>query len=170
MKKHIFVINGYPRSGKDEFVNQVGNFTNVENYSTVDSVKLAAMLLGWDGEKDEEGRKFIHELKMMSVKYYDNPYKAALDRIDAFQDGSIDAEIMFIHSREPEEVERFAGQGFRKILITERGQSIDNPADSRIMETDYDFIIFNDGTIESLYEKAKDFVDSIGLNKVVRNV
>ena len=67
----IIVINGYPESGKDTFVNLCKNIVGesfVKNISTVDFVKEVAMLCGWDGTKTPKNRKFLSDLNHIKQK------------------------------------------------------------------------------------------------------
>ena len=74
------IINGSGGVGKDLFCNHakiVLRSMNKEffNYSTVDYVKESAMKLGWNGIKDERGRKFLSDLKAAMTEYNDIPFK-----------------------------------------------------------------------------------------------
>lgn len=160
MKKPVFIINGHPGSGKDTFVELVSKHIKVKNYSTIGRVKVAALSLGWDGEKDERGRLFLHELKMLSVKFYDDPFKSAMDAVKEFQEES-DELVMFIHSRELNEIARFKAEGFEAILVKGRGAPMDNPADRDTSHTDYDLTILNNGYIGDYELVASSFASMI---------
>ena len=69
--KKVFIINGAAGVGKDTFV-EIAKYkifikTGLPTYniSSVDNVKTAAKILGWDGEKDARGRKFLSDLKII---------------------------------------------------------------------------------------------------------
>lgn len=105
MKKKVIIINGTGGSGKDTFVEFCKEHVPVMNVSSVDVIKSAASVLGWDGKKDEKSRKFLSDLKKLAVEYNDSVFKYIKDEYDKFIHGR-EAVLMFIHIREPEEIER----------------------------------------------------------------
>ena len=163
MKKNIVVINGSGGVGKDTFVSFCSEFVKVLNISAVDKVKEAAnVLVGWNGEKDEISRKLLVDLKKLSVEYNDAPTKYIKSMADTFQDS--DEELMFVHIREAEEIEKTKKLlNTKTLLITNpRVQAItSNDADGKVNEYKYDYYISNDGTLEDLKEKAKKFVEEL---------
>lgn len=167
-----FIVNGFPRSGKDTFVNcclkELGAFGKL--ISTVDFIKEIAIKCGWNGEKTPKDRKFLSDLKDLLSNWNDVPYQKVLKEIDLFRYDLeyYDVEnngVVFIMSREPEEINRFENEiGAKSILI--RRESVEfnqqsNHADSEVLNHKYDYIIENSGTIDELKEKAKDFLKKL---------
>lgn len=78
---------------------------------------------------------------------------------------STDKAVVFIHSREPEEIERFKTQLGATTVLISRGaryvEELSNYSDRHINDIDYDYTIKNDGTLEELEQKAKEFCDMI---------
>jgi hypothetical protein len=155
--KRVFIINGSATSGKDTFVDFITNVSlskPVFKISSVDRVKEAAKLLGWNGVKDEIGRQFLVELKDLSTKFYDGPVAYMEEQIDKGPDG-----IYFLMIREPEEITRFVAEneymGIKTILV-KRGdiKTFHNHADKNVSNYNYDFVIENNGTLEELEKKA----------------
>ena len=74
---NVVIVNGFPRSGKDTFVNfckeKLGAFG--VSVSTVDFVKYLAAQSGWDGSKTPENRKFLSDLKDLLTEWNDVPWK-----------------------------------------------------------------------------------------------
>ena len=70
-------------------------------------------------------------------------------------------EIMFIHTREPDEIERFVKE-FGCITLLIRNPNINvitsNHADAEVENYNYDYIIDNNGTLDDLDNKAKEFI------------
>lgn len=159
--KNIIIINGYGGSGKDTFVNLVSKYNKVYNISSVDKIKEIAKLMGWNEEKDEKSRKFLSDLKKLSTDYNDMPFINIRNAVNDFYES--DKEIMFIHIREPEEIERAAKEFDAKTLFIKR-DDIDkitsNYADASVENYNYDYIIDNT-TLEDLEKKAKDFYNLI---------
>ena len=167
-----FIINGRPRSGKDTFVNfcleELGAFGKL--ISTVDFVKKIATECGWDGTKDLKNRKFLSDLKDLLTNWGDVPYKKTLQEINMFKfdldcwDAS-DKGVVFIMCREPKEIERFERELNAKSLLIRRAsvefEQQSNHADSEVLNHKYDYIIENNGTVDELKEKAKDFLKNL---------
>ena len=167
-----FIINGRPRSGKDTFVNfcleELGAFGKL--ISTVDFVKKIATECGWDGTKDLKNRKFLSDLKDLLTNWGDVPYKKTLQEIDMFKFdldcwNVPDKGVVFIMCREPKEIERFERELNAKSVLIRRAsvefEQQSNHADSEVLNHKYDYIIENNGTIDELKEKAKDFLKNL---------
>lgn len=157
MLKEIVVINGMAQSGKDTFVQLVSKHISADNYSSVKRVKGIAKLCGWNGEKDERSRQFLCKLKELTTEFYDMSYKAVVDRIIKFYES--DNELLFVHIREPLEIQRIVDNFDAKTLLVERENNIinitSNEADKNVFNYNYDYVISNDGTVDDLEEKAK---------------
>ncbi len=167
-----FIINGRPRSGKDTFVNfcleELGAFGKL--ISTVDFVKEIAVSCGWDGTKNLKNRKFLSDLKDLLTNWGDVPYKKTLQEIDMFKfdldywDVS-DKGVVFIMCREPKEIERFERELNAKSVLIRRAsvefEQQSNHADSEVLNHKYDYIIENNGTVDELKEKAKEFLKNL---------
>ena len=171
----IVVINGQPRAGKDEFVKFCQKHTTLcYNLSTVDFVKEVAAFAGWDGQKTPKNREFLSDLKDLLTQWNDVPFKSIQQKIEKIKgemriydfnpekDG-----IVFIHCREPKEIQRFVYEmGALTLLIRRNSIETDNQsnhADADVFNYNYDFAIENNGTLEELEEKAISFLKHIGI-------
>ena len=170
----IICINGMPLSGKDSFCEYA--FKNrglVYYFSTVEEVKKVARAVGWNGIKDEKGRKFLSDLKDAMTAYNDFPFKSTMNKIrkkmlllNSYDDPvwSKDA-IFFIHVREPEEIRRWETEYNAKSLLVRRPDIEEryygNHADDDIFDYDYDYEIRNYGTKEEWETIAIQFVDDL---------
>ena len=163
MKKMIIIINGTGGSGKDSFVSFCGEFVKVLNVSAVDKVKEAAkILVGWNGEKDELSRKFLSDLKRLSIDYNDAPTKYIESMAEQFK--SSDEDIMFVHIREIDEIKKAKKLLKAKtLLITNPHVELitSNDSDKNVNEYKYDYYVSNDGTLEDLREKVEQFIKEI---------
>ena len=160
--KKIVVINGTGGAGKDTFVNLCSNYKKVQNTSSIDLIKDMAILCGWNNQKDEKSRKFLSDLKDLVSDYNDAPYKEIENQISKFYNS--DNEILFIHIREPENIDKIARNFDAKtLLITRLGLSNiqSNHADKEVNNYKYDFYIYNDGSLEDFKSKAKHFVETL---------
>ncbi len=171
--KRFFIINGEAQTGKDTFVSlcqdvvktAINESDVIWNYSMVDKIKQIAKECGWDGEKTPEARKFLSDLKDLCDEFAQTSYKSVKDKVDEFLK-SPTAEILFIHAREPKDIERLKKEyGAKTILIMRDNHKTNatNHADANVYDYHYDIIIMNPGTNLELYrDKANQFLSSIG--------
>ena len=158
MEKSIIVINGTGGSGKDTFVSFCSKYANVFNFSSIDKIKEVAKMMGWDGGKTEKDRKFLADLKTLATEYNDMPYNSIKDAINEFYNNN--SKLMFIHVREPKEIDRIVKTyNAKSVLIKRKNYEIikSNSSDANVENYDYDYVVEND-TLEKLEEDAKIFV------------
>lgn len=168
----IVIINGRPGVGKDAFVETVksliGEF-RCYHYSTVDFVKFVATCAGWRGEKTAENRLFLSDLKKLLSDWNDVPYKKTKTEIAdcmsiAAGNGCLGESVMFIHCREPEEIDRLKKDFDAHTLLVKRAAAeivISNPSDGNVFNYDYDVIIENNGDLDELRESARTYITEI---------
>jgi hypothetical protein len=175
MSVKVVVINGYPGSGKDEFIKccAQGRFKDIikiHNISSVDRVKNALMCLGWDGkEKTPQIRDTLSDLKDLSTKLFDGPatyIKETVEDIKEDTSGVIDHSkhnFVFVHAREPEELQRYKEELGATIIFIARDVVVDskNHSDNYVEQFNYDWIIDNNGTLERLTESADTFISNL---------
>ena len=161
MDKKIIIINGSGGVGKDTFVDFCKEFTGVKNISSVDKVKEAAkILVGWNGEKNEKTRKFLSDLKQISIDYNNYPLVYIKEQTEEFLNNS-NEKIMFVHIREIEEIQKVKELiGAKTLLITSNRveKILTNKSDANVENYQYDYYIDNSGTLDELKERAKNFL------------
>ena len=169
MNKQVFIINGTGGCGKDTFVSLVNkafkyskfNKSNnpVMNFSSVDKVKKIASMIGWNGEKTEKDRKFLSDLKLLTTNYNDMSFNSMKEKVNEFR--SSDSTMLFLHVREPIEVERAKIEFNAKTVLVIR-DSVEhitsNMSDENVFNYDYDVVVDNNGGILKLHSKAATFV------------
>lgn len=160
MSKKVFIINGSGGVGKDTFCEYVGHYAKVKVISSIDLVKDYASKMGWNGSKTPRDRKFLSDLKDLLTKYNDYPFRDICQKVLWFKED--DNEFLFIHIREPEEIDR-AKREFNAhtiLMVNDNVRGIySNHADARVLEYNYDIVIDNSGTLKDLEIIAKDFVE-----------
>ena len=163
--KKIFITNGSGTAGKDSFAKAVGKYTSVYKYSSIDLIKDMLETVGVQrAPKTEEKRRLYSDIKDILTGYDDIPLKDVTAAVMDFKNGSVDADVMFIDIREPNEIARAAKDfGAKTILIRNPNASKieGNHADRDVENYDYDYIIENDGTLEQLEKLAKLFAQRI---------
>lgn len=166
----MVVINGVSNSGKDSFCKLCGDFVYSKSLSTVDIVRRAAKLFGLDDTKNKvEDRNFMGELKQLVNKYDNHSFKYIKKQYESFKDHANyafteDEFIVFVHSREPKEIEEFKQQfGATTLLFLNPNiiPNLNNIPDKEVMNYKYDRIIINDGTLDDLKEKALNFTEEL---------
>ena len=164
----VFFLNGFPRSGKDSFVRALNTVASEKNIrvaqaSTVDRVKDALRVLGWNGSsKNEADRALMCDVKNAWTRHYDGSFKyveGLLKDLDSLPEEI----ILTVDSREPQELARFkeafggplrderqstgADWGFNaRVILVDRGdrsEQFDNDADRNVLQFEYDFIVHN---------------------------
>jgi len=74
---------------------------------------------------------------------------------------------MFIHIREIAEIEKIKQKINAKTLLVKNPKVkliLSNESDANVNNYNYDYVLLNNGTLEDLQKKAKEFVKKIGKN------
>lgn len=170
--KHIVIINGAGGVGKDTLCNAARARWRASNISSIDPIKNAATMLGWTRfEKDDVSRRFLSDLKRLSIAYNDYPSEYIYKEIMSFYQGS--DEILFVHIREPEEIAKLvqeleelrsecpdqipkdATKSIYTTLLVRRDlgkESYGNDSDDNVENYDYDCYFDNNAPIEESRE------------------
>ena len=167
----VVIINGSGGCGKSEFIKQCrySKILPVYELSSVDYVKDVARYCGWNGEKTDKDRAFLHDLKMALEKWKDIPTIDVVSKIEAQMDGKTD-NLFFVNIREIHNIVRFKQivketlklPCYDMLVINDNVPVItSNSADAQVRIHSYDYYIHNNGTLDELKEKAKDFIKRI---------
>lgn len=162
----VIVINGPGGSGKDSFVKFCRRLLKkskikVYNISSIDPVKRTARKMGWDGTKDKRSRKFLADLKFLWIIFNDGPTEYLAKEIGQIQIG-----VIFLHIREPEEIAKIVSRvpNIVTLHLTRNGlETIGNSSDDETGNFDYSHHIQNDGSLEDLEERARRFLEELGI-------
>lgn len=162
---HVFIVNGYGGVGKSLFQSKcwsaaLGNI-RVHSLSMADAPKEAAEILGWNGGKEDKDRELIAALKRLGEDYSESFFVYAMVlRVKRIKHEN---SIVFIDSRETKDIKELVERlGAKTILVTNnRIKCPDCKSDKSISLDGYDYVIENNGTIDELNFKAKEFVRNI---------
>lgn len=165
MKKLTVIINGKGGAGKDTLCEIASRHFRTMNVSSIDPVKKIAALGGWNGGKDDKSRKFLADLKKLFTDYNDLPTEYIYGKYLDFLSSSY--EILFVHIREPEEIEKFrkkvdkSGENCKTLLVTSSRckDSYGNSSDDLVENYNYDYTYRNDGTIA---DAESEFTELLG--------
>jgi hypothetical protein len=165
MEKVVIVINGSGGVGKDTVCDIVGKYYRTMNISSIDPIKKIATENGWNGEKDEKSRKFLADLKQLFVDFNDLPQKYLMEKYRDFMQS--DDEILFVHIREPKEIDKFKGGiGGKCVTLLVRGRDDvkkewNNRADDEVENYRYDYVYENVMGLAEIDEDLLPFVREI---------
>ena len=164
MNKHWFILNGVARSGKGSVVEYMNKYVPTKSISTVDIVKKICKELGWNGKKDDAGRLALSEFKDLSTKHFDHPFEYVRKELEDFKNPNNKYLIFTVDVREPKDIDRLVKEhGFETILVSNSNVKHipNNHADMEVENYNYDYIIYNDGTLEDLDLTVKGFLNSL---------
>lgn len=169
MQKLVLVINGCGGVGKDTLCDMAAKHYRVKNVSSITPIKELATACGWQGEKTDRARKFLADLKALTVAYNDYPTNWIFERYREFLSG--EEQLMFVHIREGAEIAKFveATEGAAKTLLIRGGermkekcaQGYGNAADDEVESYDYDYYFVNDRPLEETEELFVGFLNGI---------
>lgn len=143
------------------------------NISTIDCVKNIAKMFNWNGEKSEKDRKMLSDLKNLMTVYNDYPFKRITAQITDWlrydktrPNDMYDHSFLFVHCREPKEIERiknqFPNDTFTLLVQNPKVAKITgNHADKEVENYNYDFTVVNDSDLIALRKVAIDFYKKI---------
>lgn len=165
----IYVVNGFPCAGKTTFEENVKKIVGDNCYilSTITPIKQIATMVGWNGKKDLENRKFLSDLKDLLTRYNDYPFNYICDQIKHIEEEwgeygiSPKSIVIFIDCREPEEIKKLCDKLDAKSLLIRRASAenseTSNHADEGVLNYNYDIVIENNGNLFDYANKAIDF-------------
>lgn len=117
-------------------------------------------------QKNEKSRKFLSDLKILTSKFNNMPFRAIKTTVDQFKEDK-EKRILLIDIREPKEIEKAKKAFGAKTILIKRNdvKSItSNMADAGVFDYDYDFIIENNGTLDDFYWTVYNFAKENILN------
>jgi hypothetical protein len=176
---NIFVINGHPRVGKDFLVNKIREVSinqSVLNYSTVSVVKEMAELIGYEENVPSvknNFRAFLSDLKDLIDSHFEKMtvktcIQKAIDKHEEKLSYEVFSPIIFIHSREPENIDciksyaKEKGYKIRTLLVMAdwvvEKEEYSNHADKNIGNYDYDYLFLNTKNESLFYKRMLDFI------------
>lgn len=174
---HSFVAHPFP--GIDNTVDSslgkssAGEY--VYNISSVDQVKVAAEILGWDSKyKTSTDRRFLHDLKECSIRYNDGPTSYIMSFLTSLEDECLASDmfaVVFVHIREPAEIYKLrravssnlAYTKFRSLLVKDVStvNKYKNGADDVVDNYYYNYTFVYDKSNALFEETAQRFDHTI---------
>lgn len=179
MIKHVFIVNGGPRVGKDtvvDFMRKALEAAQIRTdaFSSIDPVRAMLTGAGFDLEHKTGRDRALLAIVGAAVEthsFWRSRWSARATKELFDKPGSA---VMFIHAREPEIIERIVrmiacdhGTAVRvtKLLVrSPRGETeLTNDADRNVEKVAYDIVLTNDGTLEDLERKCETVLFNLDL-------
>lgn len=181
--KHIVIINGF-HSGKDTFVKYCKKYAECDNYSYVDKTRelLSHSHIGYkDTMKDDKDRKLLATVNNALEEWDNIPLKSVYDKCFCFICLGNKNKVLFIHIRNIDIIQKLIGllhnmdnssiilkycfpKDFKiTTLLVRRNNGLTAPTkeDADVENYNYDYYIDNNGTLDELELKAKDFIEKL---------
>ncbi len=164
----LIALSGFAGSGKDELAKTLVEELGYTRIAFADPLKQIARDLGWNGEKDDYGRNFLQTLGVSVRTILDSEawVRRAEDTIE-----EIDGPVVITDCRFPNEVAMVKRRKGNVVRIERPGYG---PVNQHISELaisgeDADFVFVNDGPLEDLPKKIRNFFEGPGLVPVKRD-
>lgn len=159
MKSKIIAFMGTgPEAGKTTAAKALSSNSTM-TVSFASPVKSVACCLGWNGLKDEKGRKLLEDIGMAGRAYHPDTwvyqwFETAEDVI-----GQV-THVLVDDCRFPNEVERIKALGGILVKISKKGTERPDLISEQYMpdDSEFDFIIENEGTIEEFAAKVRELL------------
>jgi hypothetical protein len=161
MLKNIVIINGVARSGKDTFVELYTKHSTkyIINKSTIDKAKEIALLMGWNGKKDDKSRKLLSDIKQLHTDYNDGPFETLKNNAKNLGYNS----MIFIHCRESDQIQKFKDcfkdECTTLLIKRDNIETPNNKSDKDVFNFNYDLIVENNTTLEDFEQKIINLVN-----------
>jgi len=153
--KHIGLM-GLAGSGKDTAAKGLVK-CGYRRAAFADELKSLAFYFGWDGEKDEAGRRLLQDLGMAARRYNARFWIQYLNKQlvrDRLRDGIVYTDVRFQN-----EADYVRSKGGIIVRIVRPEQIAENhESELKQCEVAADIEIVNDGTIEDLHNKIKQLI------------
>lgn len=167
--KKIFIVNGYPKSGKTTFGKILNSYIPTKHISIVDSIKNLESVISNNTNvkspknKNEKYRKFLSDLKDLCEDYNDYPFQKIINEVFNFLFFEKEL-ILLIDMRSPEDITRAINTFNAKTIFIKnsKGEKISsNHADADVEKIEYMYIIDNNGSLDDFKDEIKKFLVKI---------
>lgn len=165
MKPLVILINGKARSGKD-FLAELIKEHNIKNVSILHNAAavktIAKNFFGWDGIKDEKGRRLLIDISNVAYNYDDYFWERKTENniIPLYDEIIVIPDFRYTKTNQ-----YFRGKGYRVITvyiemdkdINDINNEVKNDLTEQKQDIKFDYEIVNEyGNVEKLIEFVKD--------------
>lgn len=168
----ILGIGGLATTGKTTSAVYLHDTYGFENFNFSDLLKEIAYKCGWNGEKDEYGRKMLQELgdELRRIFGDDVFINHTTKRIKQHQEickrNNLEALVTVSDVRLLDEIDALKDLGASVILIEREVEKLNHKTEKiNEMKDHFNFVIDNNGTFEELYKS----LDTIMQGKICQS-
>jgi dephospho-CoA kinase len=162
----IIGLSGKANTGKNVVGSYLEIYYGFKRVAVADNIKLIAGLMGWDGNKDEKGRRFLQHLGDVGREYDANMWLIMLEKMAGKEnicvsDIRLISEVKWIKERNGViwRIERDTNSYLKNDLAKHKTET---ELDSY---KDYSAIIHNSGTLSDLFNQVDELIGKLGFNK-----
>jgi hypothetical protein len=189
-KTTIVLISGKAHAGKstakDIIMEEIRKLPDLAgmSYSFANPLKyIAKAFLGWNGEKDNKGRKLLQDIGRVGREYDENIWcRHLLNQLDKSRamfpenfvivdDWRYPNEFSFFKSNpvfDVVSIRVFGRGGLEGELAEDTSEtSLPNYVNGTVYKDYYDYVVDNSGTIEQLESNIREIFESLKLNYIV---
>ena len=167
----IILLSGHARAGKDTIADILEKEYGAQVFAFADSIKDIARKMGWDGKKDERGRKLLQTLGTEVGRAYDkdvwvNMCIAEMKQMQVLHNFTGFPKLFVVSDcRFPNEITRVK-QEFKEVytIRISRGteEHMSHSSETSLDGFTFDSHIDNNGTLEELEKSVEKVMNSIG--------
>lgn len=154
-------LSGFAGAGKDEVAKVLVERHGFTRVAFADPLKDVARALGWNGEKDDAGRKLLQDLGV-GVREYLNSEAWVLAGEERIED--CDTQVVVTDVRFKNEVFMIKRRGGVLVRVERPNTGAVNAhvSEHQVTAQDCDHVLFNDGTLDDLPAKVEALLDQLG--------
>lgn len=158
----ILGLSGFAGAGKDEVAKILVERHGFTRVAFADPLKDVASALGWDGKKNDKGRKFLQDLGVGVRDHldYEAWVRAAEEQIEEILGPVVISDVRF-----PNEVFMVRRRGGTLVRVErpETGAVNDHVSEHAVTAQDCDYQLSNDGTLDDLPARVEQMLSVLNL-------
>lgn len=160
----VVLVSGYATSGKDTFSDMlIRRIPGAKKYSFARELKIiAAEHFGWDGKKDERGRRLLINIGRTGREYNINLWvDKVIDRIKAELPALAVVSDWRFKNEFYRMVEIFGRENVITVRVIREGiQMIYDPSEMDLDDfQEFDCFVYNNGTLEELQTTVERYIE-----------
>lgn len=166
--KMLILVSGKAGSGKDTVGDYLVSKYGFRKYAFADRLKEIAFLLGWNGVKDERGRRLLQELGTVGRNYDSDIWiRFVFDKISKERsERVVITDCRYVNEFvETAGFARDSGYEFLPLHVVCPGAGLAGPSGEHESERECEnmpaVMVRNDGTVEELYAKIDFLMERI---------
>lgn len=167
----IILLSGHARAGKDTVANILEKNYSAQVFAFADSIKDIARKMGWDGKKDERGRKLLQTLGTEVGRAYNENVWVNMciaemkDYLALYNFTGFPKLFVVSDCRFPNEITRVKEEFpdvFTVRIHRDTEEHMGHSSETSLDGFTFDYHINNNGTLEELEKAVEKVMNNIG--------